>query len=92
MVDKVSGVTRYGYVVKNSGDFVLQSSIEMAFELFEARRESAVQMEAIRKSEQRYRSLFQNMLNGFAYCKMHIEGVLSVEGAGGTSVSVSFRL
>ena len=33
-VEKVRGVTRYGYVVKNSGDFVLQSSLEMAFELF----------------------------------------------------------
>jgi PAS domain S-box-containing protein len=35
-VEKVQGITRYGYVVKNSGDFVLQSSIEMAFELFAA--------------------------------------------------------
>lgn len=36
MVEKVRDITRYGYVIKNSGDFVLQSSIEMAFELFEA--------------------------------------------------------
>jgi len=36
MVDKVRGITHYGYVIKNSGDFVLLSSIEMAFELFEA--------------------------------------------------------
>lgn len=35
-VEKVRGITRYGYVIKNSGDFVLQSSIEMAFELFRA--------------------------------------------------------
>jgi PAS domain S-box-containing protein len=35
-VEKVRGITRYGYVIKNSGDFVLQSSIEMAFELFAA--------------------------------------------------------
>jgi PAS domain S-box-containing protein/putative nucleotidyltransferase with HDIG domain len=26
--------------------------------------------EALRKSEKRYRSLFENMLNGYAYCKM----------------------
>lgn len=35
-VDRVKEITRYGYVIKNSGDFVLQSSIEMAFELFHA--------------------------------------------------------
>ncbi|MDQ7825929.1 MAG: histidine kinase dimerization/phosphoacceptor domain -containing protein [Candidatus Eremiobacteraeota bacterium] len=36
MVEKVRGITRYGYVIKNSGNFVLLSSIEMAFELCEA--------------------------------------------------------
>ena len=35
-VEKVRSITRYGYVIKNSGDFVLLSSIEMAFELFNA--------------------------------------------------------
>lgn len=34
IVEKVRSITRYGYVIKNSGDFVLLSSIEMAFELF----------------------------------------------------------
>ena len=28
---------------------------------------------ALRKSEEYYRSLFENMLNGFAYCRMHFE-------------------
>ncbi|HSV98390.1 MAG TPA: response regulator [Spirochaetota bacterium] len=36
MVEKVRGITRYGYIIKNSGDFVLRSSIEMALELFGA--------------------------------------------------------
>ncbi len=40
MVDKVRNITRYGYVIKNSGNFVLLSSIEMAFELFEAHEEA----------------------------------------------------
>ena len=40
MVDKVRNITRYGYIVKNSGNFVLLSSIEMAFELFEAHEDS----------------------------------------------------
>ena len=29
-VDRVREITRYGYVIKNSGDFVLQASIDMA--------------------------------------------------------------
>ena len=39
MVASVRGITRYGYVTKDSGDFVLESSVEMAFELFEAHAE-----------------------------------------------------
>ncbi|EKD55912.1 MAG: signal transduction histidine kinase, partial [uncultured bacterium] len=35
-VEKVRQITHYGYVIKNSGDFVLKSTIEMAFELFES--------------------------------------------------------
>ena len=34
--ERVKNISRYGVVVKNSGDFVLQSSLEMAFELFDA--------------------------------------------------------
>jgi PAS domain S-box-containing protein len=59
MVERVRGITRYGYVIKNSGDFVLRSSIEMAFELFEAQQ-------AAQRSDDRYRLLFQNMSAGFA--------------------------
>lgn len=36
MVERVRAITRYGYVVKSSGDFVLESSIEMALNLFRA--------------------------------------------------------
>ena len=50
MVDKVRGITRYGYIIKNSGNFVLQSSIEMAFELFEANVRT-------RENEDRHRGL-----------------------------------
>lgn len=38
MVEKVRGITRYGYIIKNSGDFVMISSIEMAFDLFDKER------------------------------------------------------
>ncbi len=50
-VEKVKDITRYGYVVKNSGEFVLIESIHMAFELFDAHCR-------LREREQRYRALF----------------------------------
>ncbi len=38
MVEKVKGITRYGYVLKSAGEFVLVESISMAFELSETHR------------------------------------------------------
>ena len=52
MVDKVKGITRYGYVLKNSGEFVLKEAIRMASEirdhqqLREAAYQQAVESEA----------------------------------------------
>lgn len=48
MVEKVRGITRYGYVIKNSGDFVLESSIEMAFELFHAHENAKTEESRLR--------------------------------------------
>ncbi|WP_411824530.1 PAS domain S-box protein [Leptospira sp. 'Mane'] len=48
MVDKVRGITRYGYVIKNSGDFVLQASIDMAFDLFYANQRIKKKEESLR--------------------------------------------
>lgn len=56
-VDRVKKITRYGYVIKNCGDFVLQSTIEMAFELFEAQSR-------MRENEERYRTLFSKAGEG----------------------------
>lgn len=39
MVDRVKGITRYGYILKSAGEFVLLESITMAFEMFETNRE-----------------------------------------------------
>lgn len=72
MVERVKGITRYGYVIKSSGDFVLNSSIEMAFELFEAHRNLESAMNTIRESEEKYRAAFMtspdainiNMMDG----------------------------
>jgi PAS domain S-box-containing protein len=51
MVEKVKGITRYGYVIKSSGDFVLQSSIEMAFELFDAHKNLKKTVQSLMQSD-----------------------------------------
>ncbi len=53
MVEKVKGITRYGYVLKSAGEFVLIESINMAFELFESKQE-------LETTERRYREFFEN--------------------------------
>ena len=40
MTERVKHIKKYGYVVKNSGDFVILSAIEMAFELFYERNKA----------------------------------------------------
>lgn len=56
-VRKVRGITKYGYVLKNSGEFVLAQSIETAFELFDSHQLLAA-------SEARYRTMARNLPNG----------------------------
>lgn len=55
MVDRVRGITRYGYVLKSSGEFVLLEAVLMAFELFEAheytKKENAYRKEAEQEKE-----------------------------------------
>lgn len=43
IVEKTEKITSYGYVVKNSGETVLLTSISMAFKLFQAHRDIAEQ-------------------------------------------------
>jgi PAS domain S-box-containing protein len=54
VVDKVKGITRYGYVLKNSGQFVLIESIQMALQLFNAHRTTAVREQQILKISRTY--------------------------------------
>jgi two-component system, sensor histidine kinase PdtaS len=68
MVEKVRSITRYGYVIKNSGDFVLLSSIEMAFELHEAHTKLQNQIHAIEESERKH-EIFINSIDDLAYLK-----------------------
>lgn len=51
-VDKVRKITGYGYILKNSGEFVLVESILMAFRLHDAHRK-------ISESESKYRAAFK---------------------------------
>lgn len=53
MVAKVKGITRYGYVMKMSGEFVLLEAISMAQELFAAHQQMAAEIEARRETERR---------------------------------------
>lgn len=54
MVEKVRKVTRYGYALKNTGEYVLLSSIEMVLNLYEAH-------EKTRESEDKFRSLVEDV-------------------------------
>ncbi|MBN1495400.1 MAG: PAS domain S-box protein [Spirochaetes bacterium] len=73
MVEKTERITSYGYVVKNSGETVLLASIKMAFKLHSAyvvRKKHEAQLtqalserklaeESIRRSEEKYRTIFE---------------------------------
>jgi len=66
IVERTEKITSYGYVVKNTGITVLSASIKMAFKLHLAHRELKVKEEALHESEENYRHIFQNMLDGYA--------------------------
>lgn len=68
MVEKVKGISRYGYVLKNSGEFVLIEAINMAFELYGARKK-------IQERENRYRSLVNNSPFGISVIDEHMNFV-----------------
>lgn len=65
MVDKVKDITTYGYVIKNTGKFVLIESINMALKLFKANSE-------LRKSEIEYREIVEGI--DLAVLKFNSEG------------------
>jgi PAS domain S-box-containing protein len=66
IVEKTEKITSYGYVVKNSSITVLDASIKMAFRLFDAKLKEQEKEESLRRSEEKYRTLFNVMLDGFA--------------------------
>jgi PAS domain S-box-containing protein len=60
-VEKVKTITRYGYVLKSSGEFVLVETIHMALELFEAHQSLKRENERREKTE-RDRDEYQRIL------------------------------
>ncbi len=55
-VEKVKKITGYGYILKNSGEFVLVETVNMAFTLFEAHREVKTHARALESTNEK---LFQ---------------------------------
>ncbi len=62
MVERVKGITRYGYVLKSAGEFVLLEAIQMAFELFSANQQIA-------EKEERYQYMFDYNRSSVAVLK-----------------------
>ncbi|MFP4331471.1 MAG: PAS domain-containing protein [Spirochaetaceae bacterium] len=56
-VERVKGITRYGYVVKHSGEFVLIESVAMALELFKAHQETREREKRIAEINRTYQVL-----------------------------------
>lgn len=48
VVKRVADITHYGYVVKDTGDFVLLQTIEMAYRLFDSQRRARTEKENLR--------------------------------------------
>jgi PAS domain S-box-containing protein/putative nucleotidyltransferase with HDIG domain len=67
--------TEVGFFAEDERSLLEEISLDISFALDSMQREAdRRQAEAnIRASEERYRNLFENMLDGFAYCKMIYE-------------------
>ena len=57
-VDRVKKITNYGYVLKNSGEFVLIESINMAYTLFDAHKKLEKENGARRETEEELSSIY----------------------------------
>ena len=58
VVERTERVTSYGYILKGSSDTVLNASIRMAFRLFDARMKQRAANDELRRSEEKFRTLF----------------------------------
>lgn len=60
IVEQTETITSYGYVVKNSGITVLDTSIKMAFKLFDANRRLSTSNEDLRHHSQLLENIIEN--------------------------------
>lgn len=86
IVERVRGITRYGYVLKSAGEFVLLQAIETAFELFDvhlkAVRENEIRREAENQAssnEALYKNLMENSIDA-VYLLSETGAVLNANG------------
>ncbi len=80
-VDKVKKITGYGYVLKNSGEFVLIESINMAYKLFEAKQQEQRHLKAsqIAYQEMEAREYRINHLNRVLLSIRNVNQVITKE-------------
>ena len=57
---RTENIPSYGFVVKDAGEAVLLASIRMAFRLFEVHKQAEDHDQALRESEDHFRSTFQD--------------------------------
>ncbi len=55
VLEKIEGITSYGYFVKNSGETVLIAAVKMAFQLFEARMKEGQKEGMLRINKEKLR-------------------------------------
>ncbi|MFC1670917.1 PAS domain S-box protein [Spirochaetota bacterium] len=61
MVNKVKGITRYGYIIKESGRFVLIESINMAFELYEENKKTQMNSEELQAANEELQAAIEEL-------------------------------
>ncbi|MBI4763956.1 MAG: diguanylate cyclase [Deltaproteobacteria bacterium] len=74
VVEKTEGLASYGCIIKGSEERGLIASIKMALRLFESQSKEKGKEEALRQSEEKYRTIFQAA--GVGFWRVNNEGRL----------------